>query len=155
MPKYIIILIICSIFTSDLYAQNNQNFKNDAFIAEKAKDLYKELRCLVCQNQSLSESDAPLAIDLRALIREKFEQGKTKKEVIKYLVDRYGEFILLKPALSLQNLILWVGPLIFLLIGLIFAYKFYSGLNKDTNKNNRLSEKEKKEVYKTLSRRTK
>ena len=124
MPKYIIILIICSIFTSDLYAQNNQNFKNDALIAEKAKDLYKELRCLVCQNQSLSES-------------------------------RYGEFILLKPALSFQNLILWLGPLIFLLIGLIFAYKFYSGLNKDTNKNNRLSEKEKKEVYKTLSRRTK
>ena len=155
MSKYIIILIICSIFTSDLYAQNNQNFKNDALIPEKAKDLYKELRCLVCQNQSLSESDAPLAIDLRALIREKLEQGKTKKEVIKYLVDRYGEFILLKPALSLQNLILWVGPLIFLLIGLIFAYKFYSGLNKDTNKNNRLSEKEKKEVYKTLSRRTK
>ena len=103
----------------------------------------------------MSESDAPLAIDLRALIREKLEQGKTKKEVIKYLVDRYGEFILLKPTLSLQNLILWVGPLIFLLIGLIFAYKFYSGLNKDTNKNNRLSEKEKKEVYKTLSRRTK
>jgi cytochrome c-type biogenesis protein CcmH len=155
MPKYIIILIICSIFTSDLYAQNNQNFKNDALIEEKAKDLYKELRCLVCQNQSLSESDAPLAIDLRALIREKLEQGKTKKEVIKYLVDRYGEFILLKPALSLQNLILWVSPLIFLLIGLIFAYKFYSGLNKNTNKNNRLSEKEKKEVYKTLSRRKK
>ena len=90
MPKYIIILIICSIFTSDLYAQNNQNFKNDALIEEKAKDLYKELRCLVCQNQSLSESDAPLAIDLRALIREKLEEGKTKKEVIKYLVDRYG-----------------------------------------------------------------
>jgi cytochrome c-type biogenesis protein CcmH len=155
MLKYLIILIICSIFTSDLYAQNNQNFKNDALIEEKAKDLYKELRCLVCQNQSLSESDAPLAIDLRALIREKLEQGKTKKEVLKYLVDRYGEFILLKPALSLQNLILWVGPLIFLLIGLIFAYKFYSGLNKNTNKNNRLSEKEKKEVYKTLSRRTK
>ena len=155
MPKYIIILIICSIFTSDLYAQNNQNFKNDALITEKAKDLYKELRCLVCQNQSLSESDAPLAIDLRALIREKLEEGKTKKEVINYLVERYGEFILLKPTLSLQNLILWVGPLIFLLIGLIFAYKFYSGLNKDTNKNNRLSEKEKKEVYKTLSRRTK
>ena len=155
MPKYIIILIICSIFTSDLYAQNNQNFKNDALISEKAKDLYKELRCLVCQNQSLSESDAPLAIDLRALIREKLEEGKTKKEVINYLVERYGEFILLKPALSLQNLILWVGPLIFLLIGLIFAYKFYAGLNKDINKNNRLSEKEKKEVYKTLSRRIK
>ena len=155
MPKYIIILIICSIFTSDLYAQNNQNFKNDALITEKAKDLYKELRCLVCQNQSLSESDAPLAIDLRALIREKLEEGKTEKEVINYLVERYGEFILLKPALSLQNLILWVGPLIFLLIGLIFAYKFYAGLNKDINKNNRLSEKEKKEVYKTLSRRIK
>tara|TARA_B000000460_G_scaffold245539_1_gene217375 strand:- start:897 stop:1364 length:468 start_codon:yes stop_codon:yes gene_type:complete len=155
MPKYIIILIICSIFTSDLYAQNNQNFKNDALITEKAKDLYKELRCLVCQNQSLSESDAPLAIDLRALIREKLEEGKTEKEVINYLVERYGEFILLKPTLSLQNLILWVGPLIFLLIGLIFAYKFYAGLNKDINKNNRLSEKEKKEVYKTLSRRIK
>ena len=155
MPKYIIILIICSIFTGDLYSQNNQNFKNDALISEKAKDLYKELRCLVCQNQSLSESDAPLAVDLRALIREKLEEGKTKKEVIKYLVERYGEFILLKPAFSFQNLILWLGPLIFMLIGLIFAYKFYSGLNRDTNKNNRLSEKERKEVYKTLSRRTK
>ena len=155
MPKYIIILIICSIFTGDLYSQNNQNFKNDALIAEKARDLYKELRCLVCQNQSLSESDAPLAIDLRELIKEKLEEGKTEKEVIKYLVERYGEFILLKPAFSFQNLILWLGPLIFMLIGLIFAYKFYSGLNRDTNKNNRLSEKERKEVYKTLSRRTK
>jgi len=155
MPKYIIILIICSIFTGNLYSQTNQNFKNDALIAEKARDLYKELRCLVCQNQSLSESDAPLAIDLRALVKEKLEEGKTKKEVIKYLVERYGEFILLKPAFSFQNLILWLGPLIFMLIGLIFAYKFYSGLNRDTNKNNRLSEKERKEVYKTLSRRTK
>ena len=102
-----------------VFAENNINDKN-----QDAYDLYKELRCLVCQNQSLLESNAPLALDLRKVVLDKLEEGYTKEDVKTFLVERYGEFILLKPKYSVQNILLWVGPLLFLLIGVFVAFSF-------------------------------
>lgn len=89
-----------------------------------AYELYKELRCLVCQNQSLLESDAPLALDLKKVVMDKIELGQSKNEIKKFLVDRYGEFILLKPKYSIQNILLWLGPILFLFIGFFVTFVF-------------------------------
>ena len=89
-----------------------------------AYELYKELRCLVCQNQSLLESNATLALDLKKVVMDKIELGQSKNEIKKFLVDRYGEFILLKPKYSIQNILLWLGPILFLLIGFFVTFVF-------------------------------
>ena len=89
-----------------------------------AYELYKELRCLVCQNQSLLESNAPLALDLKKVVMDKIELGQSKSEIKKFLVDRYGEFILLKPKYSIQNILLWLGPILFLFIGFFVTFVF-------------------------------
>ena len=78
-----------------------------------AYELYKELRCLVCQNQSLLESNAPLALDLKKVVMDKIELGQSKNEIKKFLVDRYGEFILLKPKYSIQNIYYGLGQYFF------------------------------------------
>ncbi len=82
----------------------------------RARELSRELRCMVCQNQSIDDSDAPLARDLRLLVRERIGAGDSNSQVLDFLVARYGEFVLLKPRFELQTLVLWLlGPL--LLIG--------------------------------------
>jgi len=74
----------------------------------RARNLSKELRCMVCQNQSIDDSDAPLARDLRLLVRERIATGESDKQVLDFLVARYGEFVLLKPRLNLHTLLLWL-----------------------------------------------
>jgi cytochrome c-type biogenesis protein CcmH len=76
----------------------------------RARDLSRELRCMVCQNQSIDDSEAPLARDLRLLVRERIAAGDSDSQVIDFLVARYGEFVLLKPRLSLHTLLLWLLP---------------------------------------------
>jgi len=76
----------------------------------RARDLSRELRCMVCQNQSIDDSDAPLARDLRLLVRERIAAGDSNSQVIDFLVARYGEFVLLKPRLNLNTLLLWLLP---------------------------------------------
>ena len=80
-------------------------------------------RCLVCQNQSIDDSDAPLARDLRLLIRERLTAGDSDNQVIDYLVSRYGEFVLLKPRFAAHTLVLWLGPFVILLAGLAFVIR--------------------------------
>tara|TARA_Y100000590_G_scaffold52565_1_gene55112 strand:+ start:3255 stop:3662 length:408 start_codon:yes stop_codon:yes gene_type:complete len=89
---------------------------------QRARDLSKNVRCMVCQNQSIDESNAPLAKDLRILIRNKIKEGNNDKEIYKFLTDRYGDFILLKPPIKLSTLILWFTPLVFFIIGILVLY---------------------------------
>ena len=84
----------------------------------KARAISKNVRCMICQNQSIDESNAPLAKDLRILIRSKITEGYNDKEIYKFLTDRYGDFILLKPPIKLNTIFLWFLPFIFLIIGL-------------------------------------
>ena len=97
----------------------------------RARDISKNIRCMVCQNQSIDESNSPLAKDLRILIREKIKQGKNNEEIYEFLTDRYGDFILLKPAFKLNTLVLWFLPFIFFTIG-IFIIFFHNKKSKKT-----------------------
>ena len=83
----------------------------------RARDLFKEVRCLVCQNESIDDSEAQLAGDLRRLVREQVKAGRSDREIRAFLVQRYGEFVLLKPAFSAGNAVLWLAPVAVLLVG--------------------------------------
>lgn len=86
------------------------------------EDLIKELRCLVCQNQSLADSDADLAKDLRNEVYDIIQSGKSEEEAVRFLTDRYGDFVLYRPKLKSETLLLWGGPLLILLSGLAFLW---------------------------------
>lgn len=93
----------------------------DAGLEERARSLSAGLRCLVCQNQSIDDSDADLARDLRVLVRERLEAGDSDEQVIEYIVARYGEFVLLRPRLSAGTALLWATPVVLILAGGVFA----------------------------------
>ena len=90
---------------------------SDATLEARARALSKELRCMVCQNQSIDDSEAPLARDLRILVRERLQAGDSDGQVIDFLVARYGEFVLLRPRFSWHTAVLWLGPAAMLLVG--------------------------------------
>jgi cytochrome c-type biogenesis protein CcmH len=89
----------------------------DPALETRAREISRDLRCVVCQNQSIDDSDAPLAADLRAIVRERLTAGDTNDEVMAYIVARYGSFVLLKPPLELQTILLWTAPLLVLIPG--------------------------------------
>ena len=91
---------------------------------ERYDTLTKELRCLVCQNQTISDSNAELAADLRRQVYEMLEKGKSRDEIVQFMTDRYGDFVLYKPAFKGKTTILWIAPIIFLLMGLITVFFF-------------------------------
>jgi cytochrome c-type biogenesis protein CcmH len=91
----------------------------DPVLESRARTLSQELRCMVCQNQSIDDSDAPLAKDLRVLVRERLTAGDSDNQVIDFLVARYGEFVLLKPRFSPHTLLLWLAPFGVLIIAAI------------------------------------
>ena len=115
-----------------------------------AEELYNELRCLVCQNQSIKESDAPLAKDLKIVVLEQLKNGKSKAEVKSFLVEKYGEFILFKPTFSVKNIFLWIAPIIFLLFGIIILYRYFYFQSKNINNDDDLSISEKKKLKNIL-----
>ena len=88
----------------------------------RARNISKNIRCMICQNQSIDESNAPLAKDLRILIRNKIKEGSNDKEIYIFLTDRYGDFILLKPPLNLSTIGLWFFPFIFLMVGIYILF---------------------------------
>jgi cytochrome c-type biogenesis protein CcmH len=89
----------------------------DPVLEARARALSQELRCMVCQNQSIDDSDAPLARDLRVLVRERLQAGDSDRQVIDFLVARYGEFVLLKPRFSSRTALLWLAPGAIVLLG--------------------------------------
>ncbi|MBT6658130.1 MAG: cytochrome c-type biogenesis protein CcmH [Rhodospirillaceae bacterium] len=92
----------------------------DKVLEERARVISKELRCLVCQNQSIDDSDAPLAKDLRVLVRERLQAGESDEKVIEFVADRYGDFVLLRPPVKASTLTLWISPIVILIVGVIF-----------------------------------
>jgi cytochrome c-type biogenesis protein CcmH len=91
---------------------------------ERYDTLTKELRCLVCQNQTIADSNAELAADLRRQVYEMLEKGKSRDEIVQFMTDRYGDFVLYKPAFKGKTTILWIAPVVFLLMGLITVFFF-------------------------------
>lgn len=94
-------------------------FMKDAVLQKRAEGIYPSLRCVVCQNQAIDESNAELARDMRAVVRARLLDGDTDTEVIDYMVSRYGDFVLLQPPFKSITVLLWAGPGLFVLIGLI------------------------------------
>ena len=107
--------------TAALAVEPDEILKNPQLEA-RARHLSEELRCMVCQNQSIDDSAAPLARDLRLLVRERLTAGDSDQQVLNYLVARYGEFVLLKPRFELQNLLLWGLPPFALMAGMIALF---------------------------------
>src|SRR5438874_11934618 len=99
-------------------------FAQNAALERRVTDLAHEMRCLVCQNQTIAESNAPLAVDLRNQIREQLAAGKSEREVVDFMVARYGDFVLYRPPFKGTTLILWGGPFIFLVAGFYFLLRF-------------------------------
>lgn len=93
-------------------------------VESQAREVGKSLRCVVCQNQSIEESNAPLAADMRRLVRERISAGESKDAVMAYMTDRYGNFVRMQPPLQLDTILLWFGPLL-LLIGAGFGWFAY------------------------------
>jgi cytochrome c-type biogenesis protein CcmH len=100
------------------FAVRPDEMLKDPALEARARHLSEELRCMVCQNQSIDDSEAPLAHDLRVLVRQRLEAGDNDRQVLDYLVSRYGDFVLLKPPFKLETLLLWGLPPLALLIGL-------------------------------------
>ncbi|MBE0533344.1 MAG: cytochrome c-type biogenesis protein CcmH [Rhodospirillales bacterium] len=97
----------------------------DPALEARARDISKDLRCLVCQNQSIDDSDAQLARDLRVLVRERLAAGSSDDEVVDYVVSRYGDFVLLRPPFKLSTYVLWIGPAVIFAGGLLAVVVFY------------------------------
>lgn len=117
LAVFIAVSGMTSVNIRSAWAVNPDEVLSDPLLEKRARNLSKGLRCMVCQNQSIDDFDADLARDLRLLVREKLLQGNTDEQVIDFLVDRYGEFVLLKPRLDKQTMILWSFPVFILIIG--------------------------------------
>ena len=111
--------------TSTAYAVDPSEILGNPILEKRARHISKDLRCLVCQNQSIDDSDATLARDLRSLVRERLVQGDTDLEVIDYVVSRYGDFVLLRPPVKEVTILLWLGPIVFALIGLFGLIRYF------------------------------
>jgi cytochrome c-type biogenesis protein CcmH len=119
----VLIVVITILFSkTTIYSVEPEEFLQNPKQELKARNISKNVRCLVCQNQSIDESVAPLAKDLRILIRKKVKEGYTENEIYKFLTDRYGDFILLKPPLKRSTFMLWFLPFVFLTIGIFILF---------------------------------
>ena len=121
---FISIIFIClmQFFSINSYGVDPDEILKNQKQELRARDISKNIRCMICQNQSIDESNAPLAKDLRILIRNKIKEGKNNEEIYKFLTDRYGDFILLKPPVKLSTLALWGLPFIFFVIGVFIVF---------------------------------
>jgi cytochrome c-type biogenesis protein CcmH len=112
-------LAVLANFAIPAHAVRPDEMLPDPALEARARDIGKELRCLVCRNQSIDDSEADLAHDLRVLVRERLAAGDTDRQVIGYVVSRYGDFVLLRPPFKLDTWLLWGGPALVLLIGFL------------------------------------
>ena len=122
---FLLLIIILAVTTAsnNSYAVDPEEFLKDPKQELRARNISKNVRCLVCQNQSIDESSAPLAKDLRMIVRNKITEGLTDKEIYKFLTDRYGDFILLNPPFKTSTMILWGLPFVLFFIALFVLYQ--------------------------------
>jgi cytochrome c-type biogenesis protein CcmH len=126
----------------------------DPALEARARALSQELRCLVCQNQSIDDSNAPLARDLRVIVRERLSAGDSDEDVFNYLVARYGNYVLLKPPFQADTLILWIGPALVLLIaGAVFLAYIRRRPTADTDAPTPLTDDERRQLAEIIEDR--
>ncbi len=120
-------LLVSPLLSPPAWAVQPDEMLSDPALEARARSISAHLRCLVCQNQSIDDSEAPLARDLRLLVRDRLEAGDSDGQVVDFVVARYGEFVLLKPRLEPATLLLWAGPFIVLLVGAAAFWRSYGG----------------------------
>jgi len=118
----VIIFVMIQFISKNSYSVEPEEFLQNPKQEMRARNISKNIRCLVCQNQSIDDSSAPLAKDLRALIRIKVQENDTDEKIYKFLTDRYGDFILLKPPFKISTFLLWSLPFIFVIIGIFILF---------------------------------
>jgi cytochrome c-type biogenesis protein CcmH len=119
MKRLLALLALVLCLVTPAFAVSPNEMLDNPVLEQRARDISAGLRCLVCQNQSIDDSDADLARDLRILVRERLVAGDSNAEVEQYLVDRYGEYVLLNPRLNNHTLILWIAAPVLLVLGLL------------------------------------
>ena len=129
-PLLTMLILLCGISLS--HAVQPDEILADQALEGRARALSKELRCMVCQNQSIDDLDAPLARDLRVLVRERLRSGDSDRQVIDFLVARYGEFVLLKPRFSFYTALLWLGPAAIVLLGVFALFVLWRRASRRT-----------------------
>ena len=139
------------------YGVDPDEILKDSKLEKIAREISKELRCVVCQNQSIDDSDAKLAKDLRKLVRQRLMSGDDRDMVLKYVVSRYGEFVLLNPPIKIDTLLLWLGPLIIIFIGIALIFIFFKNkmhpstiAEEETTPLNNTEEKKVQKILKDL-----
>ncbi|EIM25462.1 cytochrome c-type biogenesis protein [Microvirga lotononidis] len=120
--RFVLALVAALLVSGSVFAVQPDEVLKDPALEKRAREISSGLRCLVCQNQSIDDSDAQLAKDLRLLVRERLAAGDTDGQVRDFLVQRYGEFVLLKPTFGTHTLLLWLTPALVLVLGGIGAY---------------------------------
>ena len=120
--KIIVSIFILQLSFNSCYAVEPEEILSNPKQELRARNISKNIRCMICQNQSIDDSSAPIAKDLRILIRNKIKDGNNDEEIYQFLTDRYGDFILLNPSFKLNTFALWLLPLIFFIIGLIVIF---------------------------------
>lgn len=147
--NYLKFVLLLMIVTSSALVQARvevQNFTSPEMAADY-KQLIDELRCLVCQNQNLADSNAELAQDMRKKVAEQLKQGSTQTEIVDYMVERYGDFVMYRPPFKNSTLLLWLGPLIFFLIAAVIVVTF---LRTQKSKSANISEQQQGKAHSLL-----
>lgn len=145
----LVALLLGLILAVSAFAKEAPTVAADPVLEKRVMALASELRCLVCQNQTIADSNAELAIDLKNQVREKLKQGKSEEEIIEYMVARYGDFVLYKPPVKATTLPLWIGPFALLLAALAGLY-YYILRRRSSAPAQELSEEEQARVRSML-----
>lgn len=132
MKKLLLVLILCALALNAAAFRNEEKLE-DPRLEAKAEVLFHEVRCVVCEGESLAESNADIAFDMRALIREKISKGESEEQIKKFLTERFGNGILQKPPFLPETYLLWLMPPFLLVIGLIVILKSYYGRRNRAN----------------------
>ncbi len=125
MKSVLLGTLVVLFLASPAFAVEPGEILKDPALEARAREVGRELRCLVCQNQSIDDSDADLARDLRVLVRDRIVAGDSNEDVIAYVVSRYGDFVLLNPPFKLKTYALWLGPAAFIVFGVFVLIIFY------------------------------
>ena len=123
MNKFRVFLILLLCLSSKLQGVEPNEMLKDPKLEEIAKDIGKNIRCLVCQNEDIENSNADIARDLRVLVRKKLMDGEKKKEIISYIHSRYGDYVLFKPPLRIDTVGLWIVPVLFFILLIYFFFR--------------------------------
>ncbi len=150
MRKLFLILALFLVPVSALAVQPDEVL-DDPVLEERARDISKLLRCVVCQSESIDDSNAAIARDLRLLVRERLVEGDTNQEAIDHIVERYGEYVLFLPPFNLANAMLWLAGPLFLLLGLMIAFFHVRSKTRATGNEQTPLSAEEREKLKSLT----